>query len=234
MAFILNIDTSSHLCSVCIAHDGEVVAIAENDSGRDHAAVITLLIDQIHKESGVTLNQLSAVAINQGPGSYTGLRIGMATAKGICYALALPLIALSTTQILARKMKDLSVPDASHWYIPVVPSRKGEWYAAAYDHLLNETVPPKPVPEGFNPSEWLPEGTLGVMGGIPLNNLNPNNVKMPFTLIPALNHSSANLARLSYESHQISNYKSLIYCEPLYLQDVYIGTGTASKEPVKR
>lgn len=229
MAFILNIDTSSHLCSVCIALDGDVVALAENDSGRDHAAVISLLIDQIHKESRITLNQLSAVAINQGPGSYTGLRIGMATAKGICYALSLPLIALKTTQILAHKMNELSGPHSTYWYIPVVPSRKGEWYAAAYDHELTEMIPPKPVSDDFDPSMWLPEGTSAKFGGIPLINLKSHNYQSSITLISGLNHSSANMAHLSYKSYRISDYKSLIYCEPLYLQSVYIGTGVTKK-----
>src|SRR6478736_3881957 len=102
MIYILNIETATKNCSVSIAKDGITVASKEvSDQGYSHAEKLHVFIEDVIKEAGITVKDLSAVAISQGPGSYTGLRIGVSTAKGLCFSLDIPLIAVSTLKVLA-------------------------------------------------------------------------------------------------------------------------------------
>src|SRR5215831_14578639 len=101
MAYILNIETATKNCSVALAKDGETIACKElAEQGYSHAEKLHVFIEEIMKENGVGFQDLSAVAISQGPGSYTGLRIGVSAAKGLCFSLNMPLIAVDTLQVL--------------------------------------------------------------------------------------------------------------------------------------
>src|SRR5665647_2825100 len=102
MALILNIETSTEVCSVVIARDGEVIHSRENLTGQNHAMPVTVFIEELLAESKLTMEQLDAVAVSGGPGSYTGLRIGVSVAKGICYASHLPLIAITSLEAMAH------------------------------------------------------------------------------------------------------------------------------------
>ena len=98
MAAILNIETATPLCSVALAIDGRLIAQRETQEEKSHAARLTVFIEEILKEQGLQIKDLHAIAIGKGPGSYTGLRIGVSTAKGLCYGAGIPLIAVSTLQ----------------------------------------------------------------------------------------------------------------------------------------
>src|SRR5262245_53815637 len=102
MAIILNIDTSVERASICLAHDGEVMGLTLNDNQKDHAAWLHTAIQSLTKSSGWGIDDLGAVAVSIGPGSYTGLRIGLSAAKGLCYALAIPLICINTLEMMAH------------------------------------------------------------------------------------------------------------------------------------
>jgi tRNA threonylcarbamoyladenosine biosynthesis protein TsaB len=102
MSYILQIETATTSCSVALAKDGEVLAFKEIDQRNIHAEVITVYIDEIIKQSNITYNRLDAIAVSCGPGSYTGLRIGVSTAKGLCFALDKPLIAVETLAAMAK------------------------------------------------------------------------------------------------------------------------------------
>src|ERR1700761_6618817 len=102
MALILNIETSSTVCSVCLAKDGKEVAYHADRNANSHARVLTLFIEETIKSSHLTLQELDAIAVSAGPGSYTGLRIGVSVAKGLCYALNKPLIAVPTLLSIAQ------------------------------------------------------------------------------------------------------------------------------------
>ena len=101
MALILNIDTSTEICSVAIARDGKLLALKENDEGLNHSVLLGVYVDELLKENGIRAKELDAVAVSMGPGSYTGLRIGVSLAKGICFGTGKPLIAISTLKALA-------------------------------------------------------------------------------------------------------------------------------------
>lgn len=135
MPIILNIETATDICSVCIAKGEVILSAKEATKAYSHASVITLLIEACVREAGLSLGALDAVAVSSGPGSYTSLRVGAAAAKGICYALDKPLIAVDTLEALAcaaRKDKDQGT-----FYIPMIDARRMEVYTAVYDQSLN-------------------------------------------------------------------------------------------------
>ena len=139
MGLILNIETSTEVCSVALARDGIVINQRENQSGQNHSKLLTLYIKELLDESKIISNQLNAVAVSGGPGSYTGLRIGVSVAKGICYASQLPLIAISSLESMAKSvilnLEKYSVQTTSHFIMcPMIDARRMEVYTAFYNH----------------------------------------------------------------------------------------------------
>ena len=106
MGLILNLETSSTNCSVCVAKDGEILAIRElNSANYSHAEKLHIFIEEVMQEASVQMQDLEAVAVSKGPGSYTGLRIGVSAAKGLCYALGIPLISVATLKSMASQIQ---------------------------------------------------------------------------------------------------------------------------------
>ena len=146
MATILNIETSSSICSVAISREGVVEFQMEDTSGMRHAERLAPFIDRCMEEVHRREMPLDAVAVSLGPGSYTGLRIGLATAKGLCFGLGIPLIGVDTVQLLAVKAMFRSMDwQGDEILIPMVDARRMEVYTCAYDFALNELMPPGPM-----------------------------------------------------------------------------------------
>jgi len=138
MALILNIETSTEVCSVALARDGVVVHSRENLTGQNHAMLVTVFIEELLAESNLTIVQLDAVAVSGGPGSYTGLRIGVSVAKGICYASRLPLIAITSLEAMAHHViyhpDRYQLPKTDNLlFCPMIDARRMEVYTAFYD-----------------------------------------------------------------------------------------------------
>lgn len=131
MSKILCLETATDICSVSLSHDGETIALAETAKGFSHASTLTLLIQDCLDEVSLTLNELDAIALSQGPGSYTGLRIGGSVAKGICYALDKPMIAIDTLEALAWACAQEEKQEAH--YCPMIDARRMEVYTAIYN-----------------------------------------------------------------------------------------------------
>src|SRR5690606_22289139 len=132
MSILLHIETSTTNCSVSISDNARVVALVEqNDAGYSHAENLHLFILKALKTAGLETSDLDAISVSKGPGSYTGLRIGVSTAKGICFALDKPLIAVDTLAVLARQLK-VEKADASY-IVPLIDARRMEVYSAVYD-----------------------------------------------------------------------------------------------------
>ena len=134
MALILNIDTSTSVCSVALARDGKMIALKENNEGLNHSVLLGTYIDEILKDNHMDAHCLDAVAISMGPGSYTGLRIGVSMAKGVCFGAGKPLIAVPTLQALALSVSERIREEAL--YCPMIDARRMEVYAAVYDRRL--------------------------------------------------------------------------------------------------
>ncbi len=137
MAIILNIDTSSERAVICISRQGEIVSKAVHDNQRDHAGFLHVALQEILNESGISLQQLDAVNVCDGPGSYTGLRVGMSTAKGLCYALQKPLLTTSALQMIAQTALDFidqEQKNDTNCFIPMIDARRMEVFYAVYDN----------------------------------------------------------------------------------------------------
>lgn len=145
MPLILCIDTSTTHASVALAKDTELLCLKTNNSQKDHASFLQPAIQNIMNETGYTLSKLDAVAVTSGPGSYTGLRVGFASAKGLCYALNKPLITVSTTRVMAQaavsalQQKHLLTSDSL--LCPMIDARRMEVFTAIYDEDMNEVNP---------------------------------------------------------------------------------------------
>lgn len=141
MSNLLSIETATRVCSVALSVDGKVAALRESSEKNVHSSVITLFIDEVMREAGLALSGLDAVCVSKGPGSYTGLRIGVSTAKGICYALDKPLIAVGTLEALAwgakRQVEGSGQAGPHDLFCPMIDARRMEVYYSLFDMEMN-------------------------------------------------------------------------------------------------
>ena len=132
MSLILGIETSTKMCSVALSDNGKLLAVKEEGGAYSHAEKLTIFIQEILKEAGKSVQELDAVAVSKGPGSYTGLRIGVSTAKGLCYALGIPLIAVNTLQGMAKGV--IEIKNVTNVLLaPMIAARRMEVYTALFD-----------------------------------------------------------------------------------------------------
>jgi tRNA threonylcarbamoyladenosine biosynthesis protein TsaB len=144
MGLILNIETATRTCSVALAQNGNLLSCKEAHDVNSHASILNIYISEVLAEAGKEIEQLDAVAVSNGPGSYTGLRIGLSAAKGICYALDVPLITINTLESLAEGMKN-EVFDINAVYIPLIDARRSEVYYGVYNSDLQTLEEVKPL-----------------------------------------------------------------------------------------
>src|SRR5687767_10771942 len=146
MSLILNIDTALDTASVCLANKGEVLHLVVNEFPKDHSGWLHPAISELLQKSGYEIRDLSALAVSIGPGSYTGLRVGLSTAKGFCFALNLPLITIGTLQMMAYSVKD----ENADLLCPVIDARRNEVFTAVYDKNLEPVLPAQSMIAGEN------------------------------------------------------------------------------------
>jgi tRNA threonylcarbamoyladenosine biosynthesis protein TsaB len=139
MSYILNIESATNICSIAVSDDGVLLSCVEENTG-NHASRITLMIEEALNQANIFVKDLSAVAISNGPGSYTSLRIGVSTAKGICYALDIPLIAVDTLTTLAYATFQ-EVQDEEALYCPMIDARRMEVYRVLFGNFIKNTYP---------------------------------------------------------------------------------------------
>lgn len=217
MAFILNIDTSTSVCSVALAKDGQVLALKENNEGLNHSVLLGTYIDEILKENRTDAHELDAVAVSMGPGSYTGLRIGVSMTKGLCFGSGKPLIAVPTLQALALSVSSRLQEDAL--YCPMIDARRMEVYTAFFDknnHKIIDTQAEIITPDSF--SALLAEHKIYFFGNGSdkiRNTLTSANAHF----IPAVETSAAHMIGISEEHFQQQQFKDVAYFEPFYLKD---------------
>ena len=144
MSLILNIDTASENAHVSLAKDGQVLHKLSSDSQKEHASFLQIAIQQLTKVANINLKDIDAVAVIAGPGSYTGLRVGMASAKGLCYALKKPLITISTLEVLTVSALHFYSPAAEEniLFCPMIDARRMEVFTAIYQNDLTLYLQP--------------------------------------------------------------------------------------------
>lgn len=222
LSLILNIETTTDTCSICISKDLEILALRENDNFTDHAAQITLMIEACCQEANISLEDLDAVAVSAGPGSYTALRIGVSTAKGICYALDKPLIAVDTLQALALATSERVKRDAL--YCPMIDARRMDVYAAIFDkenRLVREAEALKIEPTTFD--EYFSKGHDIVLSG---NGARKSKaiITSPQAHFSPVVCSATHLVSLAVKAFEQKQFADLAYFEPFYLKPPNITT----------
>ena len=145
MANILNIETSTEVCSVALTSDGMVLEHREDYEGRNHALLLSGFIEEMMQYATPRGVKIDAVAVSIGPGSYTGLRIGLSEAKGLCFGLDVPLIGIDTLKILVVATMFGNYIDENSYYVPMIDARRMEVFAGVYDSALQEVMPARPV-----------------------------------------------------------------------------------------
>ena len=228
MAKILLIETATEVCSIGIAVDGALCVLKENLEKNKHTEVATLLIEACCVESGISLKDLDAIALSKGPGSYTSLRVGTSIAKGICYALNKPLIAISTLQALAQGSHDtLSLEERQKvdYYVPMLDARRMEVYTAVFDANL-ELIQPEQAhiltnktfyELGIEKNDVLKRNSIVISGsGMKKIELGMYNQELVNSEIQFC--SASHLAYLSEKAFLSNDYQSVAYFSPLYIK----------------
>ena len=222
MSYILNIESSTTNCSISLSLNGKVISLKEkNDEKYSHSTELHSFIEEVLKESNLKITQLSAIAVSKGPGSYTGLRIGIAAAKGLCYALEIPLISISTLLVLAKQIK---VVDKG-FIIPVIDARRDEVYSAVYNSSykkIREVFPEIINKESF--SELVLNNKLYFIGNgqEKCERLIQKNSNLIFSSIDTF-PSANEMAFLSFEKFNNSKFEDIAYFEPDYLKSFIPG-----------
>lgn len=219
MAYILNIETATKNCSITLAKDGETLVCMEMaEEGYSHAEKLHVFFEQALQQAGLTFQDLNAIAVSQGPGSYTGLRIGVSAAKGLCYALNLPLIAIDTLETLARQ---LTVTEGK--IIPMIDARRMEAFTAVFDASYQKLRATEAEIIEATTYETL-EGTLHLIGdGAAKCKTVLNDPR--FVYHDAIVYPSAKeMSRMSFEKYQESDMVDVAYFEPFYLKDFVMTT----------
>ena len=214
MALLLNIETATKNCSVSLAKDGKTIACKEiAEQNFSHAEKLHVFIDELLKENNFTYNNLNAVAISQGPGSYTGLRIGVSSAKGLCYALNIPMIAIDTLELLARK---ISVSEGV--IIPMIDARRMEVYSTIFD--VEYTKMRKVEAEIIDANSYSEIDTKIHLVGDGIAKFKEVLTGEKFIFHEDVVYPSANeMSFLSFEKHKKSDFVDVAYFEPFYLKD---------------
>lgn len=220
MALILSIESATKNCSVALASDGEVIAMKElNQDKFSHAEKLHSFILEVMASSDRKLAELDAVAVSKGPGSYTGLRIGVSAAKGLCYALDKPLIAVPTLESLARQVE---ITD-QEIIVPLLDARRMEVYSAVYNNRFKQIRETRAeIVESGSFSEYLCQNKVCFLGdGASKTREVINHPNAVF--VEGRFPSAREMARIAEKKATKEEYEDLAYFEPFYLKDFVAG-----------
>jgi len=219
LALILNIETATKNCSVSLSSKEEVIALRElNDGNYSHSENLHVFIDEVLKSANKTFKEIDAIAVSKGPGSFTGLRIGVSAAKGLCFSLDLPLISISTLASLARAIN----VEEGDLIIPLLDARRMEVYSAVFDHNYDQIRKTEAeIIDKNSFEEYLNNGKVYFLGD------GAHKIK------EIINHKSAvfldgyfpsarEMAKLSFTKYKNNDAEDVAYFEPFYLKDFLI------------
>jgi tRNA threonylcarbamoyladenosine biosynthesis protein TsaB len=223
MATILQIETATQVCSAAISRDGKTIALKEELASNIHASRLTLFIQEVMEAAGLTYAELDAVAVSKGPGSYTGLRIGVSTAKGLCFALDKPLIAIDTLQMMAFGFLE-GQADYQGLICSMIDARRMEVFTAVFDAELNYTVPTlaKIIDEESFAAELALEKVTFIGDGAMKCAEVLQQHHAVFT--DANFNSAGNMSQLAHQAYLAGQFEDVAYVEPFYLKDFVLTT----------
>ena len=228
MAKILHIETSTGVCSVALSINGKVTSLRESHTKNSHAELVTLFCEEVILESGQKFTDLDAVAVSKGPGSYTGLRIGVSTAKGYCYGLDIPLISIGTMEVMAHGLKQKyhgSKESNEILFCPMIDARRMEVYTALFSESLVKIEPTSAkIIESNSFEEQLKKNQI-IFGGdgaakcIDLIGQNSNAI-----FLDDFHPSSTFMVNIAEQKFKNEEFESSAYFEPYYLKEFVAGT----------
>lgn len=217
--YILQIDTATEICSVSISSEGITIAKVEAAEPNLHAAQLTVFIEELLLSSNIHYSDLSAVCVSKGPGSYTGLRIGVSTAKGLCYALDIPLLAINTLDMMFRGYMSADKGNITDLYVPMLDARRMEVYLEVFDKNGLLLVPTEARIIDVNSFDAY-QGKNIVLFGTGAAKLTSLFHDESDVLIDAnFIHSSSYMSAEAYEKFNKNEVEDLVYFEPYYLKE---------------
>lgn len=215
MALLLNIETATTNCSVSLSKEGETIVLKEDyNTNFSHAESLHVFIDEVVKSAKIKLSDIDAIAVSKGPGSYTGLRIGVSAAKGLCFSLDKPLISVSTLESLSHQVKI-----DKGCIVPMLDARRMEVYSAVFDanyHQIREIQAQVLDESSF--LDYLTKDKVYFIG---------NGVEKTKTIIQHKNAvfienklpSANEMGTLAFEKYKKNDFENVAYFEPFYLKD---------------
>ena len=227
MGLILSIETAISVCSVALHRDGKLLGSLELHQDNVHSQKLMPVIDALLSQAGVRTDDLQAIAISAGPGSYTGLRIGVSTAKGLAYAHDLPLIAIDTLDALAFRLND--IVDPNDFIVPVIDARRMEVYQKVLDGGMNERSPLEPlIIDESSFVEFLDKGKVYFLGDAVFKI--KNEVKHHNARFVNLVNSAVSVGELASKKFIANDFVNVAYFEPNYLKEFRVIT--SKKNPL--
>jgi tRNA threonylcarbamoyladenosine biosynthesis protein TsaB len=217
MSCLLTIDTSLETALLCISRDGELLKASSNHSQKDHASWLQPALEKLLQDTGILLSELNAIAVVAGPGSYTGLRVGMASAKGLCYALKVPLILLDNLYIMAASYLH---HNGKGIVCPMIDARRMEVFTAVYESSKNRLMAPTAlVLEADSFENWIKEQPVFFIG----NGAAKYKVllKSANAFFPDWQPGPMDFVRITQEMYDRSEFAELAYSEPFYVKAFY-------------
>jgi len=226
MAVILHIETATQVCSVALSVDGKILEARESSEKNAHSSQVTVFIEEIMKSAGLAFSGLDAVAVSMGPGSYTGLRIGVSTAKGICFAVDRPLIAINTLHSMAAGLASVERgnPSLPVLFCPMIDARRMEVYCGLYDHQLHPWREIKAeiiTAESFRDELAAYNIIFAGDGADKCRPLLGNHHNATF--LPRFQLSAKFMVGLAEEKFSRQEFENVAYFEPFYLKDFIPG-----------
>ena len=228
---ILCLETSTAVCSVALVENGKVIALRESLDGQNHAEKITVFIDEVMKEANVSYRDLDAVATSMGPGSYTGLRIGVSTAKGLCYAMEKPLIAVDTLAAMAWGFRDYKTTrlqdyklESTDTLCPMIDARRMEVYSAFFNEKLERVSETSAIIIDENSFMEMKQNSHLYLFGDGADKLaslfeNDDNI----TVVEKFHCSASYMAELADRAFKNKDFVDTAYFEPFYLKNFVPG-----------
>lgn len=229
MALILNIDTATEFASVCISNANEIIAYAENLEQKSHASFLQPAVKKMFDECEFVLNDLDAIAVTNGPGSYTGLRVGLTSAKGLCFALNKPLILLNTLEVMAlASIEELGIGNKELvneiLFCPMIDARRMEVFTAVYDKNLDSIIAPCAMildSQSFADELVNNRIVFSGSGSSKLQELNFGDNAIVSNVL----YSAKNMIELSLKKYQQKDFADLAYSTPDYHKEFYTPMG---------
>ena len=218
MANILNIDTSTDVCSVALTSEGAVLEHREDYEGQNHAKVLSSFINDMLDYATPRGIKLDAVAVSMGPGSYTGLRIGLSEAKGLCFGSDIPLIGISTLELLTVTVMFREFWDDDILFAPMIDARRKEVYTGVYDLALNKIMQPQPLILDENSFQEYADKQIVFFGNG--SDKAKDILQLPNArFIKNIRPEAVNMMALSERAFRNNNFIDIAYSTPEYLKD---------------